>query len=288
MRMGMGISEFTPWNVIITPKHRLFDLGLRDVWLSRDLIRLFIRRNFVVNYRQTVLGPLWYIMQPLIATAIYTVIFSVVVRLPTDNVPPILFYLAGVILWSNFQTNFLLTSDVFFSNSGLFGKVYFPRLTVPIATILTNLITIAIHFAVFCVIFLVAAIDGQATTPSMWIVLTPLLFMANTLLALGCGLIVSAVTTRYRDLVPIVGSVIPLLMYATPVLYPLSQIPPKWWPLVALNPLSTSMELFRFAWFGAGSMTLIQIVISFSVVCVVLTAGLVLFSRAERDAADTV
>ena len=284
----MTTLDKTTRDVVITPKRGLLDIGLYDVWGARDLIALFVNRNFVVNYRQTVLGPLWYLAQPLITTAIYTLVFSVIVRLPTDSVPPILFYLSGGIMWTNFSTNLMTTSDVFVANMGLFGKVYFPRLAVPVATTITNLITLALHFIVFCCVYLIMIWRGEVGAPTIWFVLSPLLFLVNTLLAFGCGLILSALTTRYRDLTSMVGSAMQLWMYATPVIYPLSQIPASWRPYLALNPISTSIELFRYVLFGTGSISLSQVLVSISVVISILVIGLVLFNRADRFAADTV
>jgi lipopolysaccharide transport system permease protein len=281
------VPDDPAWEVTITPKQNPFDFGFREVWRSRDLIALFVRRNFIVNYRQTVLGPIWYVLQPLLTTAVFTVVFGLV-KMPTDGIPPALFYLSGVVLWSNFSVNLMSTSDIFVANMGLFGKVYFPRLTVPIATVLTNCITLTLHLSVFFLVFIVAVAFGNGIRPTVWVVLCPLLFAANIFLALGVGLILSALTTRYRDLASIVGTAMQLWMYATPIFYPLSQIPAQWRPWIALNPMSTSVELMREMAFGVGSVSLAQIAISLCVVVAVLVGGLMLFHRAEMSAADTV
>lgn len=276
------------WDVVITPKRALFDIGLREVWESRDLIALFMRRNFVVNYRQTVLGPFWYLAQPIATAAVYTIIFSIIIRMPTDGLPPVIFYLSGIIMWSNFSANLIATSDIFVANSGLFGKVYFPRLTVPIATVLTNFVTLMLQVLVFGFLFGFEIWRGRAGLPSAAIVLTPVLFVINTLFAFGCGLIMSALTTRYRDLTSVIGTALQLWMYATPIIYPLSQVPEKWRLLAAVNPLSTTVELFRLAAFGMGSVTLVQMAISAAVLAAVLAVGVALFGRAEMNAVDTV
>lgn len=284
----MTNTDNVAWDIVITPKQRFLDLGLEDVWRFRDLIGLFVRRNYMVYYRQTVLGPLWYIVQPLMTTAVFTVVFGLIGAMPTDGVPPVLFYLSGIVVWSNFSSNLTSTSDVFAANMGLFGKVYFPRLTIPIATVLTNLITLTVHVAVFFAVFLVAAQFSGSARPTWWIVFCPLLFAANVAMAFGVGLTVSALTTRYRDLTSMLGTVVQLWMYATPVFYPLSQVPERWRLLVALNPVSTSVEVFRSMAFGTGTVSVYSVAISLTVVLVVLLGGLVLFRRAEMNAADTV
>jgi lipopolysaccharide transport system permease protein len=284
----MSDADNSTWDVTITPSQGFLDLGSADVWRFRDLIGLFVHRNYMVNYRQTILGPLWYVVQPLMTTAVFTVVFGFIGAMPTDRVPPVLFYLSGVVVWSNFSSNLVSTSDVFVANMGLFGKVYFPRLTIPIATVLTNLITLVVHLAVFFSVFLIAVHLGASTRPTIWIVFWPLLFAANIAMAFGVGLTVSALTTRYRDLTSMLGSVVQVWMYATPVFYPLSQIPERWRLLAALNPVSTAVELFRLMVLGAGTVSAYSVAISLTVVVVMLLGGLMLFRRAEMNAADTV
>lgn len=284
----MTDADNSTWDITITPSRRFLDLGLEDIWRFRDLIGLFVHRNYMVNYRQTILGPLWYVIQPLMTTAVFTVVFGLIGAMPTDGVPPVEFYLAGIVVWSNFSSNMVMTSDVFVANMGLFGKVYFPRLTIPIATILTNLVTLVVHVTVFFSVCLVAAYLGASPRPTIWIVFSPLLFGANIALAFGVGLAVSALTTRYRDLTSMLGTVVQLWFYATPVFYPLSQIPGRWRLLAALNPVSTIVELFRLLALGTGTVSIYSAAISLTVIIVVFLGGLVLFRRAEMNAADTV
>jgi lipopolysaccharide transport system permease protein len=284
----MADADNSTWDTTITARQPLLDFGLEEVWRFRDLIKLMTHRNYMVNYRQTVFGPLWYILAPLMTTGVYTVVFGVIGAMPTDGVPPVLFYISGVVVWSNFSSNLVSTSDVFVANMGLFGKVYFPRLTIPIATVLTNLITLAVHIAVFFSVFLIAVYFGARVRPSLWIICIPLLFAANIALAVGVGLTVSALTTRYRDLSSMLGTALQLWMYASPVFYPLSQVPERWRLVAALNPLSTIVELFRLVTVGEGTVSLYSIAISSAVVVVVLLGGLVLFRRSEMNAADTV
>jgi lipopolysaccharide transport system permease protein len=284
----MKDSEESLWDVTIGPNQNLFELGLDDVWRFRDLIGLFVHRNFIVNYRQTILGPFWYVVQPLMTTAVFTIVFGLIGRMPTDGVPPILFYLSGVVVWSNYASNVISTADVFVANMGVFGKVYFPRLTIPIATVLTNLITLAVHLAVFVFAFILADLFGAAARPTWWVLMFPLLFAANIMMAFGVGLIVSAATTRYRDLSSMIGTIMQLWMYASPVFYPLSQVPEKWRLLAALNPVSTIIELFRIMVFGVGAVSVSAVLISAVVVVIVFLSGLVMFHQAELNAADTV
>lgn len=284
----MNDSKEAVWDVTIVPNQGLFALGLDEVWRFRDLIGLFVHRNFIVNYRQTILGPLWYVVQPLMTTAVFTIVFGLIGRMPTDGIPPILFYLSGIVVWSNYASNVMSTADVFVANMGLFGKVYFPRLTIPIATILTNLITLAVHLVVFALVFILADLWGGAARPTWWVLLFPFVFIANIMMAFGVGLIVSALTTRYRDLSSMIGTVMQLWMYASPVFYPLSQVPGKWRLLAALNPVSTSIELFRIMVFGVGAVSVSTVLISLTVVVIVFVSGLVMFHQAELNAADTV
>jgi lipopolysaccharide transport system permease protein len=284
----MSDEDKSSWDITITSNPGYLSLGLDDVWRYRDLIHLMAHRNYMVNYRQTVIGPLWYIIAPLMTTAVYTIVFGVIGAMPTDGVPPVLFYISGVVVWSNFSTNLVSTSDVFVANMGLFGKVYFPRLTIPIATVLTNLITLAVQVGVFFVVLLIAIYFGSSVRPSLWIAVWPLVFAANIAMAVGTGLLFSSLTTRYRDLTSMLGTALQLWMYGTPIFYPLSQVPEKWRLLAALNPVSTVVEAIRLTAFREGTVSVYSILISSTVVILVLLGGLALFHRAEMTAADTV
>lgn len=284
----MTYSAPERWDTVVVPRRGLFDLQLGELWRYRDLIVLLLRRNLVVNYRQTILGPIWHVAQPLAATLVYTIVFGLIVRVPTDNISPSLFYLSGILVWNSFSANVTGMSDVFFVNMSIFGKVYFPRLAVPVATLFGNLFTSGIQLIFFLTLLFFEATFGGQQRPSIWIVISPVLLIANGLFAMGVGLVFSALTTRYRDLVPVMGAGLQLWMYATPVIYPLSQIPASWHLVLALNPLSTSVELFRAVALGHGSVSLAQILISFAVIAGALVVGLVLFARAEQNAADTV
>lgn len=284
----MTDSASGSWDEVIVPRRGLFDLRLGELWRYRDLIALMLRRNLVVAYRQTVLGPIWYVVHPLIATVIYTVVFGLIVRVPTDNISPTLFYLSGVVVWSSFSSNVVGTSDIFFANMGVFGKVYFPRMSVPIATVIGNLITSGLQLTCFLLFVAAEVIAGRQAAPGIGIVACPLILVVNGLFAMGVGLTLSALSTRYRDLISMIGAALQLWMYATPIIYPLSQIPPSWRPVVAINPLSTSVEMFRSITFGTGSVSAVQVAISLAIMCGTVMLGLVLFARAEQNAADTV
>ena len=288
--MGKKQAADAGWTVVVEPKRRLLDLNVRELWRYRDLILLFVKRNFTVTYKQTILGPLWAILQPLLTTVIFTVVFGGLAKLPTDGVPPFLFYMCGNVAWSYFSSCLNHTSKTFIDNSKVFGKVYFPRMAVPIATALTNLITFAIQF-VFFLCFLVF----YATRPDSGIAVNwPLAalcvvgLMQMAMLGLGFGVIVSALTTKYRDLQMLVSFGVQLWLYATPVTYASTMIPEKYLALYRLNPMTPVIELFRAAFLGAGSFDGTSYVISLLVTAAVLMTGLVLFNRIEKTFMDTV
>ncbi len=288
--MGKKQAADAGWTVVVEPKRRLLDLNVRELWRYRDLILLFVKRNFTVTYKQTILGPLWAILQPLLTTVIFTVVFGGLAKLPTDGVPPFLFYMCGNVAWSYFSSCLNHTSKTFIDNSKVFGKVYFPRMAVPIATALTNLITFAIQF-VFFLCFLVF----YATRPDSGIAVNwPLAalcvvgLMQMAMLGLGFGVIVSALTTKYRDLQMLVSFGVQLWLYATPVTYASTMIPEKYLALYRLNPMTPVIELFRAAFLGAGSFDGTSYVISLLVTAAVLMIGLVLFNRIEKTFMDTV
>ena len=239
-------------------------------------------------YKQTVLGPLWFLIQPLFSTLVFTVIFGKIARISTDGLPPVLFYMAGIVSWNYFATCLTKTSDTFVANSAIFGKVYFPRLTVPVSVVITNLITFTIQFCLFLSFLLYFYINGATVKPSIWIVLTPFLLLQMAALGLGFGILVSALTTKYRDLTYVVGFGIQLWMYATPVVYPMSQIPQKWQWLYALNPMVAVVEAFRFSFLGAGTIQVWYFVSSITVTLTILIIGIILFSRIEKTFMDTV
>jgi lipopolysaccharide transport system permease protein len=285
-------TESTPkddnWTMIIRPQRHWLDMRLAELWRFRDLIALFVWRDFVAYYKQTILGPLWYLIQPLLTTLTFTVIFGRLAGLSTDGLPQFLFYMAGTVVWSYFSSCLMKTSNTFTANAGIFGKVYFPRLTVPISILISNLITLAIQFALFLGFMAYFGLFGAAIRPNAWILLTPLFLFLMAGLGLGFGIIVSSLTTRYRDLQFLVTFGVELWMFATPVIYPLSQVPEKYRWIILANPMTSILESFRYAYLGAGIVNGMHLLYSFCFMIVVLMIGVLIFNRVERTFMDTV
>lgn len=279
------------WDMIIGPQRNLFDLRLSELWHARDLIMLFVRRDFVAGYKQTILGPLWYLIQPLLTTIVFTVIFGNIAKLPTDGLPPFLFYMCGTVIFSYFATSLTKTSDTFVSNAGMFGKVYFSRLAVPVSILISNLITFVIQFGFFLAFLGYFALRGTPVHSSWWVLLTPVLLLMMAGLGLGFGIIVSSMTTKYRDLRFLVQFGVQLLQYVSPVIYPLSFLAtksPKLLALIRLNPLTSVLEAFRYAFLGSGSVDLLQLGYSFTIMLIAIVVGAVIFNRVEATFMDTV
>jgi lipopolysaccharide transport system permease protein len=276
------------WTMVIRPQRNLLDLRLGELWHYRDLIRLFVWRDFVSVYKQTILGPLWYLIQPLLTTITFTVIFGRIARLPTDGLPQFLFYMSGTVIWAYFADCLNKTSNTFVSNANLFGKVYFPRLAVPISILISSLIAFAIQFLLFLVFLAYFLLSGSQVQPNIWILLTPVLLFMLAGLGLGFGIIVSSMTTRYRDLRFLVSFGVQLWMYATPVIYPVSTIPERFRPLIQANPLTPIVETFRYAYLGGGEVNILNLLYSFGFMLVVLIVGILIFNRIEATFMDTV
>lgn len=276
------------WDLIIKPQRRLFDLRLGELWKYRDLVLLFVRRDFVAAYKQTVLGPLWYLIQPLLTTLTFTVIFGQIAQLPTDGMPQFLFYMSGTVIWTYFAECLTKTSNTFVQNSQLFGKVYFPRMAVPVSILLSNLITFGIQFVFFLVFMGIYALRGAAIQPNWWMLSFPLLLLMMAGLGLGLGILISALTTKYRDLRFLVQFGVTLLMYATPVIYPVSSIPARFQGLIQANPMTPIVETFRYAFLGAGTVQPLGLLYSFGFMLVIVILGSVVFNRVESTFMDTV
>ncbi len=281
------------WDTVIRPRNGWFDIDLKGVLKYRDLILLMVKRNFTVLYKQTVLGPAWVVIQPLLTTLVFTVIFGKVAGLPTDGMPMFVFYMGGSVCWSYFQNCLVNTSNTFIKNSDIFGKVYFPRLCMPIATILTELINFFVQFLLFLIVVLYYASRLKPTICPNWrlIALTPLMLLQLGVLGLGFGIIVSALTTKYRDLAMLVSFGVHLWMYATPVTYSTSMIAskyPQMMGLYMLNPITPIIELFRAAYLGTEVYSYGYNLQSVIVTIVVFAIGVVLFSRIEKTFMDTV
>ncbi len=272
----------------ITPRDRLLDLRLKDIWSYRDLLTLFVHRDFVAVYKQTILGPLWFFIQPILTTAVYTIVFGNFAKIPTDGLPPVLFYLAGITSWNYFASCFSKTSNSFVANAGIFGKVYFPRVVVPLSVTISNLITFGIQLLLFLTFMVVYAIRGAAIHPNIHLLLFPVLVVMMGVMGLGFGMLVSAMTTKYRDLQFLVNFGIQLLMYATPIIYPISAIPEKYHWIIIANPMSSIVETFRYAFLGVGGFSWSGLAYSFGFTVAVFLLGLVIFNRTEKNFMDTV
>jgi len=247
------IDHTENWDMVITPHKKWYDLQLKDVWHYRDLIGMFVKRDFVSRYKQTILGPLWFIIQPLLTSLVFTVIFGNIAQLPTDGLPQMLFYMSGNILWGYFSSCLTSTSTTFISNAHLFGKVYFPRLVMPISIVISNLITFVIQFAFFLAYFAYFSLRGSEVRFTTWVFALPILLVLMAGLGLGFGIIISSVTTKYRDLQYLVSFGVGLWMYATPVIYPVSSIPERWRWVANVNPVTPIIETFRAGFLGAGN-----------------------------------
>lgn len=288
MEQSNQITESADWTQVIKPHDRLLDLKLRELWQYRDLVLLFVRRDFVAQYKQTILGPAWHLIQPLLTTIVFTIVFGHIAKLPTNGAPAFLFYMTSTVLWGYFAGVLTGTSNTFTSNAGIFGKVYFPRLAVPVAIIASRLIGFSIQF-LFMLCFLgYFMLSGADVAPNAWVLLTPVLLLMMAALGLGLGIIVSSLTTRYRDLAVVIGFGVQLLMYATPVIYPLSALPEPYRFWMLLNPIAPIMEIFRYAYLGAGEIHLGLLVYSIMLTSAILIAGILLFNRVERTFMDTV
>ena len=289
------MSDIPKFNTKITAEHKLFDLHLKETFEYRDLIFLFVKRDFTALYKQTILGPLWAIIQPLLTTVVFTIVFGNLARLSTADapgefvIPSFLFYMAGNICWSYFSSTLQNTSNTFIANRGTMGKVYYPRLVSPIATAFSNLISFAIQFLFFLVFWLFYLLRGGTSlqaTPML--ALVPAVVLQMIILSMGCGIIISSVTTKYRDLAMLVGFGLQLWQYGSPIAYGLQLIPEQYMGLYMLNPVTPIITTFRYAMFGFGYFNITYYLISWAVSLAVFFVGVILFSRIERTFMDTI
>ncbi len=295
-RMSTTYAETLPppsenWTEVIKPRANIFDLRLYELWRYRDLVVMFVRRDFVANYKQTILGPIWFFLQPLLTSIMFTIVFGKFAGLAPDQKTMLLFYMAGTTVWNYFSDNLNRTASVFRDNAGIFGKVYFPRLTMPLSIVVSNLIKFAIQFLLFILMWAYFLFVKGDIHPNWWAIsLTPLLLVIMALLALGLGMIISAMTTKYRDLVFLLTFGVQLLMYATPVIYPLSspKIAEEYRWFVRVNPMSPILETFRYAFLGNGEFSWGYLVYSIVITIVILCFGVVVFNKVEKTFTDTV
>jgi lipopolysaccharide transport system permease protein len=281
-------SDEPEWTLVIRPKGRWLDLRLRELWQGRELVWLFFWRDFVAMYKQTILGPLWYLIQPLLTTIVFTVVFGRIANLPTNGLPQFLFYMSGTVMWTYFASSLTKTSTTFLANAQIFGKVYFSRLTVPISTLLSNLVVFGIQFLLFLGFLAYFLIKGSDVHVTAWALLLPAQILIMAGLGLGLGIIVSALTTKYRDLQYLVVFGVQLLMYTTPMVLPLSSVSGNWrWVMIA-NPMTSIIESFRRGFLGAGTITAPLLLYSAGFALVAVIVGALLFHRVERTFMDTV
>ncbi|MEI6350320.1 MAG: ABC transporter permease [Verrucomicrobiota bacterium] len=286
----MPTSDPAEYEIVLRADTSWLGLELKGIWHYRDLLQLLGCRDFASRYKQTVLGPLWFILQPLLMTVVFTVIFGHVAELPTDGLPPMLFYLCGQLGWNYFAANFNSNSATLVSNAGLFSKVYFPRLVVPLSSVISNLFAFFIQIATFAC-FYVSFKTGTASVDfgMRWqAIFLPLVLLQTAVLSLGVGLLMSSLTAKYRDLTHVSGLIIQVWMYATPVIFPLSKFPQKWQWVVALNPMTSIVEAFRFMLLGSGTVHSNHLICSVSITLLAFTAGLLAFGKVEKTFVDTI
>lgn len=276
------------WTEEIKAESSLFAINFREIWHYRDLLFMLVKRDFITFYKQTILGPLWFIVQPLLTTLIFVVLFGNIAKLSTDGIPQLAFYLAGITIWNYFAESLTKTSSVFTANASIFGKVYFPRLIMPLSIVASSLLKFAVQFALFILVVLYYTFVAQSIQPNIWILFTPVLILLMALFALGVGMIFSSLTTKYKDLTFLLAFGIQLFMYITPVVYPSSALPEKFQMLAKINPLSSIFECFRYAYLGTGTFTITDLLISTLVIVFLFFAGVLVFNKVEKSFMDTV
>lgn len=273
----------------IRPKSGLLDVGFNEIWSYRDLFFMFVRRNIITVYKQTILGPIWFLIQPILTTGMYVLVFGKIANISTDGMPHVLFYLSGVVIWSYFSDSFIQISNTFTANANIFGKVYFPRLIVPFAEVASGLVKFFIQFVFFIAIYIYFYTAGNSAMEPNWTLsLIPLYILLMAILGLSSGLIFSSLTTKYRDLKHLLTFGVQLMMYATPVIYPVSSIPEKYQFYILLNPLTPILEGFKYAFLGVGHFSYDSLLYSVGFTFTLLLFGLIIFHQTERSFIDTV
>lgn len=276
------------WTNVIESKNNLFSLNLKEVWHYKDLVYMLVRRDFVTSFKQTILGPLWFFINPIFTTIMYVIVFGNIANISTDGAPQIPFYLSGVILWNYFSSCLNSTSNVFRGNATIFGKVYFPRLVMPLAIVTSNLMQFGVQFCLFIVFLLYYLIVDKNVHPSAWILITPILIVLMAGFAMGTGMIFSAMTTKYKDLSMLLSFGVSLYMYVTPVVYPVSAIPEKYRWIADLNPLTGIFECFKYAYLGVGDFNIGMLTYSVAFIFIILLTGTLIFNKVEKSFMDTV
>jgi len=277
------------WTSVIKPKKSLFAISLKELFASKDLLFLFVKRDFISVYKQTILGPLWFFIEPALTTVVFTIVFSSIAGISTDGIPGPLFYLAGLTLWNYFSDSFKKTSNTFIENQHIFGKVYFPRLITPLSIVISSLIKFGIQFLLFIGVYVYYYSFGDTNLQmNSGLILIPYLILLTGLFGLGLGMIISSLTTKYRDLRFLIQFGIQLWMYATPIIYPYNSIEGNLKLVVGLNPVTSIIETFKFAFFGTGHFSWIDLTYSTSVIIIILFLGTLIFNKTEQNFMDTV
>lgn len=277
------------WSLVIKPKTGLFEINFKELWQYRDLVMLLVKRDFVSFYKQTILGPIWFLVQPLLTTMMFLLVFGRIAQLPTDGVPAIVFYLAGVTCWGYFSEALTKTSETFTSNANIFGKVYFPRLIIPLSIVVSAMMRLGVQLILFFVVLAYYLFFTDSGIHITWAAaLFPVLIALMGLLGLGLGLIFSALTTKYRDLRFLLTFGVQLLMYATPIVYPLSLAPEKYRWMIVANPFTAIIETFRFGFLGAGAFNAVYFTYSVVATLIILFTGILIFNKVEKNFMDTV
>ena len=276
------------FNTIIKPQNKLLEVDFKEIWQYRDLFSMFVKRDIITQYKQTILGPTWFFIQPALTTVMYMIVFGGIAGISTDGLPQPMFYLAGIVCWQYFSDCLNKTSSTFTTNQGIFGKVYFPRMIVPLSTVASNLVRMGIQFLLFVVVYIYYLIIGVHVAPNMYILLLPLVIIMLAGLSLGFGIIISSMTTKYRDLTILFTFIVQLWMYATPIIYPLSTMSPKRQWIMALNPVTSLVETFKYGTMGVGTFSWTQLAYSFGFMVVLLAIGIIVFNKVQRSFMDTV
>lgn len=277
------------WTTIIKPRNSLLSVDFKELWHYRDLIGMFVKRDITIIYKQTILGPLWFFIQPMLTTVMYMVVFGGIAKISTDGLPQPLFYLSGICLWQYFANCLDRTSSTFITNANIFGKVYFPRLVIPFSIVISNLIQLAIQFVLFLIVYSFYILKGVEIVPNIYLTLFPLLILMTAGLSLGFGILFSSMTTKYKDLTILLTFCIQLWMYATPVIYPLSFVTNGTVRFIMeLNPLTSIIEAFKFGVLGVGTFSWGALGYSFSFMVILLAVGIIVFNRVQRSFMDTV
>ncbi|MEO6902169.1 MAG: ABC transporter permease [Bacteroidia bacterium] len=276
------------WDLVIKPKNSLFSFDIKGLWKYRDLLFLFVRRDFISTYKQTILGPIWFLIQPILTTATFFVIFGNIAKIPTDGIPPILFYMSGIVMWTYFADCLTKTSETFTANTHIFGKVYFPRLIVPLSLVVSSLVKLGIQLVLFAAVWLFFYAKGANIVMNTTVIWLPFLLLLMAGYGLAFGIIISSLTTKYRDFKFLVGFGVQLLMYASPVVYPLSSVPEKYKWILLMNPMTSIIETFKYSFLGVGEYNPIYLLNSFVVLIIVLLISIILFNKVEKSFMDTV